>query len=470
MAKDWRAEDLWIATLGVLQMEVTRPTYQTWLEGTRGAWGPGNELIVSTPSSFVASYLEQRLYSLVKRTLEQVAGGPLDVEFKVQVDSHEPHVLHSSISQSPDDEINLAPQHPPRARNLFNARYTFSTFIVGASNQLAHAAAQSVSDSPGDRYNPLFLYSDVGLGKTHLLHAIGQTLQSRGQSVLYVSAEQFTNDFVKAIREGKSEAFHLKYRGGDVLLIDDVQFISGKEQTQEAFFHTFNELHNSNRQIVLTSDRPPSALALLEERLRSRFEWGLIADIQHPDLETKLAILEQKAISQARQVPPEVIHFLVGRRLTSVRDLEGSLNRVIAWADLLDKPITVDLASQTLANLSQREDILGSTPEDIISAVADHFSLTAHEITSHSKNKKTVAARQIAMYLLQEIRGPNGHPRSISEIGKLFGGMADRTVSTGSAKTRTLEKLSSATRLDITAIKSSLQNPARSQQPVLSTA
>lgn len=469
MPQDWRAEDLWIATLGVLQMEVTRPTYQTWLEGTRGAWGNTNELIVSTPSSFVASYLEQRLYSLITRTLEQVAGGPLDVIFKVQVASGESSPSESTIPQSPEYEINSYPPHPPRARNLFNARYTFSTFVVGASNQLAHAAARSVSDSPGDRYNPLFLYSDVGLGKTHLLHSIGQTLQSKGQSVLYVSAEQFTNDFIKAIREGKSEAFHLKYRGADVLLIDDVQFISGKEQTQEAFFHTFNDLHNSNRQIVLTSDRPPSALALLEERLRSRFEWGLIADIQRPDLETKLAILEQKAINQARQVPPEVIHFLVGRRLTSVRDLEGSLNRVIAWADLLGKPITVDLASQTLANLDQGEEILKSTSEEIISAVAAHFSLTSNEIASHTKNRRTVAARQITMYLLQEIHDPTGHPRSLSDIGTLLGGMADRTVATGSAKTRTLEKLNPATRLDITAIRSTLQNSTRTQEPVFST-
>ncbi len=428
MTQQQNAHDLWSSTLGVLQLEVARSTYETWLRGTQGLWGGEGELVVGTPNTFVASWLEQRMYSMIKRTVEEVAKRPLEVRFQVDASA-------SAAQPAPERNSGPPPAQATRPRwatyagNLLSEKYTFDTFIVGKSNQLAHAASLAVAESPGRRYNPLFIYSDVGLGKTHLLHAIGHHLRQQDLNVLYVSSEQFTNEFIKAIREGTSESFRNKYRSVDALLMDDIQFISGKEQTQEGFFHTFNDLHNAGHQIVLTSDRPPRALALLEDRLRSRFEWGLIADMQPPDLETRIAILQQKAMSAGRIFPYEVIDYLARKVLRNIRELEGSLNRVQAYADLASQPITIELASRTLADLHYGAEPSPLPPTLIVATVADHFKLSPSALTGSGRDKKTALARHVAMYLLRE-----DALLSVTEIGRLLGGRDHSTVINGCGK------------------------------------
>ncbi|HEU0021054.1 MAG TPA: chromosomal replication initiator protein DnaA, partial [Dehalococcoidia bacterium] len=311
----------------------------------------------------------------------------------------------------------------------FNPKYTFESYVVGPSNRLAYSAARAVADAPGRAYNPLFLYSGVGLGKTHLLYAIGQACVSQGLSVLYVSSEQFTNEFISAIRNRTTEEFRVRYRSVQVLLIDDVQFMSGKEQTQEGFFHTFNDLHNSGHQIVITSDRPPKALALLEDRLRSRFEWGLIADIQPPDLETRMAILSAKAEELQVELDESIIELIAKRVQKNVRELEGSLNRVVAYSKMMDVPITLDSTSGMLDDLTADTARHAIDPERIIEEVSHHFKVTDHELLGKGRTRKVAQARQVAMYLLMyELE------MSPTQVGRLLGGRDHATVIHGAGK------------------------------------
>jgi chromosomal replication initiator protein len=308
---------------------------------------------------------------------------------------------------------------------MFNPKYTFESFIVGGCNRLAHAAAIGAAQSPGQSYNPLFIYSGSGLGKTHLLQAIGHVAQARKVRVLYVSGEQFTNDFISAIRERKTDEFRNKYRSVDLLMIDDIHFISGKEQTEESFFHTFNELHNSNRQIVITSDRPPKSMPLLEDRLRSRFEWGLIVDIQPPDLETRLAILKAKAEQCGAELPPDVLEFIAQQIKNNIRELEGGLNRVMAYARLLRAKVTAELAAKALRDIASK--VLSGTnitPPLLIDVVASSFCLTTEDLIGRQRDKEVAQARQVAMYLLKQQNNC-----SLAEIGAVLGGRNPSTVS-----------------------------------------
>jgi chromosomal replication initiator protein len=293
---------------------------------------------------------------------------------------------------------------PMEEASMLNPRYTFDSFIVGKSNQLAHAAARAVAERPAAAYNPLFLYGGVGLGKTHLLHAIGHDVMRRfpGIKVLYVSSEKFTNDLINAIRDQRNEHFRAMYRSADVLLIDDIQFIAGKESTQEEFFHTFNALHGANKQIVLTSDRPPKAILTLEERLRSRFEWGLIADIQPPDVETRIAILRAKAESVSVSVPMDVIDFIARKVQSNIRELEGALNRIIAYAQLNNAPISVDLAAASLNDLGANSRRRPITADRIVEMVSSFFNLEPEDLKTGSRSREVLVPRQIAMYLMRE--------------------------------------------------------------------
>jgi chromosomal replication initiator protein len=304
-----------------------------------------------------------------------------------------------------------------------NRKYTFSSFIVGSSNRLAHAAALGVAENPGNSYNPLFVYSGVGLGKTHLLHAIGWEAIRVRPRVMYVTAEQFTNEFISAIRERRSEDFRDKYRSVDVLLLDDIQFIAGKEQTQEGLFHTFNALHTGNSQIVISCDRPPKSLTLLEDRLRSRFEWGLIVDMQPPDLETRTAILQTKAEEQKTGAPPEVLNFIARRIQKNIRELEGALNRVMAYARLTKSPLTVELATQALADISSDAHKRTLTPTVIMSVVATFFNIPPETLQGKRRDKTSSQARQIAMYLLREEL-----QCSWTQIGRELGGRDHSTI------------------------------------------
>ena len=294
-------------------------------------------------------------------------------------------------------------------------RYTFETFVVGAGNRLAHAACMAVAEKPARAYNPLFLYGGVGLGKTHLLHAIGNACHMRGLNVLYVSSEEFTNDLINAIRTHTTQAFREKYRSIDVLLIDDIQFIAGKESTQEEFFHTFNTLHGQDKQIIVSSDRPPKALVTLEERLRSRFEWGLAADIQPPDLETRLAILRAKAERMGRFVPDEILETVARRVKSNIRELEGALNRILAFADLSGSPLTPQLVEVALADLlPQRQNV---PPEKIVELVAREWQTSVEALLGRDRTQKIAEPRQVAMYLLRKETDA-----SLPMIGEVLGG------------------------------------------------
>ncbi|HET9980156.1 MAG TPA: chromosomal replication initiator protein DnaA [Ktedonobacterales bacterium] len=332
-----------------------------------------------------------------------------------------------------------------------NARYTFATFIVGSANQLAHAASLAVAEAPGQAYNPLFLYGGVGLGKTHLLHAIGHVAVSRNMAVLYVSSETFTNEIVNAIRYRTTEEFRAKYRSADLLLVDDIQFIAGKDSTEEEFFHTFNSLYESNRQIVICSDRPPKAIVSLEERLRSRFEWGLIADIQPPTLETRVAILRAKADMMHRAVPDDVIEYLAGRIHSNIRELEGSLNRLLAFSQLQGMPLTIDTAKAALASLATDGRQRRVSVADVLEAVAEHYRISPEDLCGKQRDKHIVVPRQVAMYLMRQET-----EASLMEIGQALGGRDHSTVLHGCEKINREVNENSALRKEVLSIRQQL--------------
>ncbi|MCH8063040.1 MAG: chromosomal replication initiator protein DnaA [Chloroflexi bacterium] len=400
---------IWKAVLGELQLQVTRPSYETWLRDTTGISFADGEFVVGTPNAFVAEMLEQRMYSLISQVLERITTDKVDVRFQVlaTTEATTPVETEGQASSDVGDKPGSATRRggastTPYRQMSPNPKYTFDTFIVGKSNELAHAAAQAVSERPGQVYNPLVLYSDVGLGKTHLLHAIGHRILAQGLSLIYATTEEFTNEYIKAIREGKTEDFRQRYRNADVLLLDDIQFLIGKEQTQEGFFHTFNALHMNNKQIVITSDRPVSALSLLDDRVRSRLAGGLVADIQPPDLETRLAILNAKAQFLGLPVPKQVIEYLGERIHKNIRELEGCLNRVVAYAQLTRRRLDTDLVKQVITEAIQRFRTNQLTEDAVLDAVAEQFGVSKESLLGPKRDKKTALARQVAMYILRE--------------------------------------------------------------------
>ena len=403
------AQQIWEAALGELQIQVSKANYRTWLEKTSGLSYQDNQFVVGVPNPFIAEYLDKNQRSLIEKTLIGLTHPDIKVHFQVVT----PNL--------PDSYGGLLTQVTPR----FNPKYTFDSFIVGNCNRLAYTAALEIAKKPGHTHNPLFIYGEVGLGKTHLLHAIGHLALANQIQVLYVSAEQFTNEFINAIRDRKTEKFRNKYRRVDILLIDDIHFISGKEQTEESFLHTFNELHNANRQIVIASNRPPKFLPLLTEQLRSRFEWGLIADIQPPDFETCRAILRAKAEREGVNVAPDVVELIAHRAQQNIRELEGCLNRIIAYAKLVRALLTPELAAKALEDIASKEAKNAHlTPSLIIEAVADSFQLAPLDLKGKKRDKKTALARQIAMYLIRQETNC-----SLAQIGQELGGREPITVS-----------------------------------------
>jgi chromosomal replication initiator protein len=365
-------------------------------------------------------------------------------------------VWHGEQEEMPAPIEVEMPQPVPMAANgnvakTLQARYSFDSFVVGQSNRLAAAAAQAVAESPARAYNPLFLYGGVGLGKTHLLHAVGNASAASGLQVLYVSSEEFTNDLINAIRNHTTDAFRDRYRNIDVLLIDDIQFIAGKESTQEEFFHTFNTLHGQDKQLVISSDRPPKALVTLEERLRSRFEWGLTVDIQPPDFETRLAILRTKAERLGRKVPPSFLETIARRVQSNIRELEGALNRVLAFSDLSGMPLTADLVNSALSDLLPRAASLSS--EHIIKAVAKFFGVTEERLLGKQRSRDIALPRQIAMYLIREETGA-----SLPQIGEALGGRDHTTILYGYDKISDQLETDDALRRQVFSIKETLYN------------
>ncbi len=411
------AQEIWEAALGELQIQESKPNYQTWLEKSVGLSYQGNQFVIGVPNTFVAEYLDQNQRSLIEKTLIGLTHRDIKILFHVDTTHQNSPTSYRSQGKIPSAQQTSLP--------LFNPKYTFDSFIVGSCNRLAHAAALGVAENPGHSYNPLFIYGGTGLGKTHLLQAIGHATLANDMQVLYVSAEQFTNEFTSAIRERKIQEFRNKYRSIDILLIDDIQFFSGKVQTEESFFHTFNELHNANRQIAITSDRPPKSMPLLQDRLRSRLEWGLVTDIQPPDFETRLAILQGKAEREGVNVAPDVLEFIAQRIRQNIRELEGSLNRVVAYAQLIRALLTPELAAQALQNIAGKEPKTASImPHLIIEAVVTSFQLTPQDLKSRKRDKETALARQVAMYLIRQEAN-----WSLTQIGKELGDRSPATVS-----------------------------------------
>jgi len=410
------AQEIWETALGELQIQVNKSNFRTWLQKTVGLTYRDGQFVVGVPNTFVAEYLDKNQRSLIEKTLIGLTNHDTKVVFQV-------NGKYKNLPDSYGTQEEIPPE-TQASPTRFNSKYTFASFVAGSGNRLAYAAALRVAENPGHSYNPLFIYGGVGLGKTHLLHAIGHVALANHIQVLYVSAEQFTNEFVNAIRHKKTEEFHHKYRSVDILLIDDIHFISGKEQTEESFFHTFNELHNANRQIAITSNCPPKAIPSLESRLCSRFEWGLIADIQPPDLETRLAILQAKAENQRAKIPLDVLEFIAQRAHQNIRELEGSLNRVTAFARLIGAPPTIELAARALEDIASKATRDSKTTLNlIIEVVANSFQLTPDDLKSGKRDKETALARQVAMYLIRQETNS-----SLAQIGKELGGRDHSTV------------------------------------------
>jgi chromosomal replication initiator protein len=422
------AQQLWEVALTELQLQVTRPNYETWLKDTVGVRFDNGLFVVAAPNDFATEWLSTKLRPLIAKTLSTIIGHPMEVTFEL-LGSHPDGAPSTAPLFQPEAAAPPTPAPSPFPPPRLNARYTFERFIVGHENRLAHAASLAVADKPAAVYNPLFIYGATGLGKTHLLHAIGHRAWSNHHRVLYVTAEQFTNQFVTSIAQGRTEEFRAKYRHVDVLLIDDIQFLTGKERTQEEFFYTFNDLHAASSQIIISSDRSPRLISLLEDRVRSRFEWGLIADIQPPALETRLAILETKAAELQQEVNPDVLHFLAHRCHNNIRELEGSLNRIVAFARLLRAQITLDLAAEALAPVSPSGEKPHPTPQAVLQAVAQYFDLAPEALSGKSRAKEIAEARHIAMYLLRE----DAHQR-VTEIARLLGGRDHSTIIYGLRK------------------------------------
>ena len=448
------ARKIWLAALGQLQLEIPRPNYETWLKPTIPSSLENDTLIISTPSPFAAEMLEKRLSGTIHRTVSRVAGRELTVEFTVQGSASPATLKKQQKINSENVKFQTTKQNGTidyaQSYSLKNS-FTFDTFIVGPSNRLAQAAAIKITEAPGRIYNPLYIYSEVGLGKTHLLHAIGHALNQHQLKVMYVSSERFTNEYINAIREGSANHFRERYRNTDVLLVDDIQFITSKPQTQEGFFHTFNELHMAGKQIVISGDEPASK-SMLQERIQSRLAGGLEVDLQPPDYESRYAILQSKM----PDLNPDVLNEIAQRPHRNVRELEGALNRVIAYSQLVGDPITIQLASQALKSL------LAETPADVISidqvlsAVSEHTGVSVDRIIGKRRDQATAEARRIAMYMLRE----DAHLTS-TRIGQAIGGKDHSTVLYAQKRFEQLMEIDSSKRDHLAAIRNILTRSRR---------
>jgi len=438
------AKQVWRAALGELQVTLSPANFETWLRDTALVEVDDTRFRISVPNGFAKDWLESRYRSLISQTLGRIVGYGVQVEFVVsaieaagagtQNEAAGAEATAGGGTAQTDDTVgtasvgaelmargaeSAAARPTPASTQVrvdpgrvggeggtsnINPRYTFSNFIVGSANRLAHAASLSVAERPGHAYNPLFLYGGVGLGKTHLMHAIGNQVAAKfpRKRVVYATSEKFTNEFITSIQQGKIDEFRARYRRIDLLLIDDIQFIADKERTQEEFFHTFNAIHEDGKQIVLSSDRPPKAILTLEERLRSRFEWGLIADLTAPDLETRIAILRAKAEEGAVPISSDVIEFIARKVVSNIRELEGALNRIVAYASMGAMPISIELAQAVLSNVLYNPKKRQITPERIAKAVSEYYGVGLDQLRGQKRDKAIVMPRQIAMFLMRE--------------------------------------------------------------------
>ncbi len=400
-------EQLWQATLGELELLISKANFTTWFKNTFISTVENNKVIIAAPNAFTKAWLEKKYHDQILRALKNITNNTTEaIEFTVEITK--PQVLRPKIDAiTPRTALAEEGKEAEKVSlNKFglNKKYIFASFIVGKGNELAHAAAKAVAEKPGVSYNPLFIYGGVGLGKTHLVQAIGNYLiENKPQlKVLFINSEKFTNDYIQAIKLGQTERFKNIYRQVDVLLVDDIHFLARKEQTQEEFFHTFNALHQNNKQIVLSSDRPPKAIPDVEQRLISRFEWGMIADISAPDLETRIAILEAKAHEKNIILEAKIIEFLAENIQNNVRELEGALNRIVAHHQLSNAPMTLDSTKQIMQTLTSPAIMGNLTPKKIIHTVANYFDISIDNLTGVCRRKELVVPRQIVMFLMRE--------------------------------------------------------------------
>lgn len=413
-------DSLWADVVDRLKDELSTPSFETWVRSVVPKSLDDNVLTLEVPTEFTRQLIAARYTDLMRDLVQKTFGQPLDIHILVAAPKPTPATSKHGRARTNEEEGK-----PSVYASRLNSKYTFEAFVVGSSNRFAHAASLAVAEMPARAYNPLFLYGGVGLGKTHLMHAIGHIVlkQDPTSRVLYVSAENFTNELINAIQDNKMVPFRNRYRNIDVLLIDDIQFVGGKERTQEEFFHTFEALHGAHRQIVISSDRPPKDIKYLEERLRSRFEWGLITDIQPPDLETRMAILSKKAQLENLSVPDELIQFIASKIDTNIRELEGALIRVMAYGSITRQALTSDLAYEAL------KDVIHETRKKVITIrliqeeVARHFDLKVDEFKAKKRTRSVAHPRQIAMYIARELTDA-----SLPKIGEEFGGRDHTTV------------------------------------------
>jgi chromosomal replication initiator protein len=462
-----RPEEAWRSAIGEIEISVGRGSYMTWIKSARLVTYEDGQFVVGVPNGYVKDWMEHRMHGQLKKTLGERMGRGVDVTFVLlsQLSPASPAqgspaetepgaaagTASQPVAQRADDSVSIRANGAPNGVNNdgLNARYTFATFVVGSGNRMAHAASMSVAEMPADRYNPLFLYGGAGLGKTHLLHAIGHEARKRGLTCCYVTSESFMNELISAIRGQSTEAFRNRYRLVDMLLMDDIQFIAGKESTQEEFFHTFNTLYSANKQIVLTSDRAPKMMVTLEDRLRSRFEWGLMADIAPPDLETRIAILQQKTAQRAASLPVEVIEFVAKQIQSNVRELEGALTRLLATSEMTGRPINVQFARDTLVDLVGRRSHI--SPSQVVEIVAKFYNISVQELVSSSRSKELVQPRQVAMYLVRQETDA-----SLPEIGALLGGRDHTTVIHGVERVKDRLESEDQLRRDVMSIREQL--------------
>lgn len=415
---------LWEKTLSIIKSEMSEVSFNTWIKSCEPISINANTLKISVPNSFTKDILEKRYKDLVANSIEAACSKSYKMEFVIASDLQDEEIQDAKIVKESKRGKTAVTVNDEMSTTL-NPKYTFDSFVIGNSNRFAHAASLAVAESPATAYNPLFIYGGVGLGKTHLMHAIGHyILQNNPNSkVVYVSSEKFTNELINSIRDDKNEEFRNKYRNIDVLIIDDVQFIAGKERTQEEFFHTFNALHEANKQIILSSDRTPKEIPTLEDRLRSRFEWGLSADIQAPDFETRMAILKKKADVENLNVANEVMVYIATKIKSNIRELEGALIRIIAYSSLTNRDVTVELASEALKDIISKKQGKNITIDIIQDIVSSYFNLRIEELKSQRRTRNVAYPRQIAMYLSRKLTD-----MSLPKIGEEFGGRDHTTV------------------------------------------
>jgi chromosomal replication initiator protein len=411
--------DLWNNALSTIETKISKPSFDTWLKPTKANSLQGDLLVVTAPNEFARDWLEERYSQLIAEILYEITGEELLVKFIIPQNQKEEEFDQQISTKQKKKEEEVTEQ------TILNSKYTFDTFVIGSGNRFAHAASLAVAEAPAKAYNPLFIYGGVGLGKTHLMHAIGHYVLDHNPSakVVYLSSEKFTNEFINSIRDNKGAEFRDKYRNVDVLLIDDIQFLAGKESTQEEFFHTFNTLHEESKQIIISSDRPPKEIPTLEDRLRSRFEWGLITDITPPDLETRIAILRKKAKADGLDIPNEVMLYIANQIDSNIRELEGALIRVVAYSSLINKDINADLAAEALKDIVPSSKPRVITIHDIQKVVGEHFHIKLEDFKAKKRTKSIAFPRQIAMYLSRELTD-----FSLPKIGEEFGGRDHTTV------------------------------------------